>query len=703
MPGPGQFTPTGPVGPLGADPRGWSDVGLAAQDVPPQTGVRRAVEALPVPGAMGNWDASDTSTIDNTAGEVTAWRDETAGLTAIGSAGQRPTTGTRTQHGLNVLDFMPDGVTATRLEFDWLDQPQPLTLFLVVKSDLTDGTNRQPIGNVSTDDVVFTNANQWRMYAGTEVGGPTLDTNPHVVCAVFDGAASVLSVDGAETTGLNPGANPSTTLMLGAGSGYSSPWDGWIGQVVWFPRALGAADRSLMVSFLLARWMPPTVVPVGQAVESDTGQLVRAQHVGTLGQPAGSNTAQAIRPQHARTLGQPAETDTATVTGHYRRAAVGQATGTSTAQPIRAQHVRIVGQAVETDTATVTAHYRRAPVGQAVATNTAQPITAAHARTLGQPSEADTATVTGHYRRAAVGQGAELDTAQLVTAAHRAPAGQAAEADSAQAVRAQHRLIVGQAVEADTAQPVTRASNAQTITVGQAAESDTANQLRPQHSRNVAIAAELDQALVAGAAHRTTVGQASSSSTAQPIRPAHARTTGQATETDTAATTGHYRRVPVGIAVEGDTAGPITTLGRHAVGQAAEADQALAVRAVKRAVLGLAVDTATALTVRPAHSRVLGVAATVSTVPGPLHGVKLRAVGVAVEGDTAGQIVRYVTPQGGHAVILNPDGEGGPGRARGGSAVAGRAQGASAGTGQAQGASTGAGRAQGEATTVGGS
>ena len=61
---------------------------------------------LDLPNLVGWWDASDEATISDTGGLVDQWDDKsTAGNDATGTTTTRPTTGTTTVNGLNIIDF----------------------------------------------------------------------------------------------------------------------------------------------------------------------------------------------------------------------------------------------------------------------------------------------------------------------------------------------------------------------------------------------------------------------------------------------------------------------------------------------------------------------------------------------------------------------------------------------------------------------
>lgn len=65
---------------------------------------------LSLPGLIGWWDASDLSTITASSGAVSEWRDKSGnGIHWEVNGVHSPTTGARTQNGLNGLDFYHGG------------------------------------------------------------------------------------------------------------------------------------------------------------------------------------------------------------------------------------------------------------------------------------------------------------------------------------------------------------------------------------------------------------------------------------------------------------------------------------------------------------------------------------------------------------------------------------------------------------------
>ncbi len=215
----------------------------------------------PVAGYTAWYDPSDLATItDAGAGAVSGLADKSANayhLTQT-TAGNRPTTGTRTQNSLNVIDF--DGTNDRLLPPVAFALNQPLTIFVVALSDDgADATAQVFIdGTTNTVRVGKHTTNQWIMNAGSDRAGGTADTSAHVHGAEFNGASSVRYVDGASVASGAAGAtNYTAGIRLGCSQSGSQFWDGWIGEVLVYPSALSTGDRNSVEAYLKAKWNTP--------------------------------------------------------------------------------------------------------------------------------------------------------------------------------------------------------------------------------------------------------------------------------------------------------------------------------------------------------------------------------------------------------------------------------------------------------------
>lgn len=137
---------------------------------------------------------------------------------------------------------------------------QPTTIALAsrlssqkVNSNYTDGHTgpvRQIIGSNAGDT-------QFTLYAGTTVlSGGTLDLLSHAIFGIFNGASSSLIVDGTTTITGNPGTNGITTQTIGGGDGGGGivAVNGWIGEYIVFPSALGSTDQATIRASWQTQW-----------------------------------------------------------------------------------------------------------------------------------------------------------------------------------------------------------------------------------------------------------------------------------------------------------------------------------------------------------------------------------------------------------------------------------------------------------------
>lgn len=96
--------------------------------------------------------------------------------------------------------------------------------------------------------------NAWTLSAGLTFKVPTpatADDQWHVFVIVVDGANSIVSIDGVESTG-NSGANPGTTLRLGMLDANYVPAE--IKRFAVIPYAAGAGERERLRSSLASRY-----------------------------------------------------------------------------------------------------------------------------------------------------------------------------------------------------------------------------------------------------------------------------------------------------------------------------------------------------------------------------------------------------------------------------------------------------------------
>ncbi len=229
-----------------------------------------------VAGLTGWWDASNTGTITDTGGYVTLLTDLSGNGKDLDSTyPSGPTTGTRTQNGLNVLDFTPGN--GSYLKHDAWTQTTQCTYFFVCQTDTltTDSSTLraligwQNITNHQGSGIAMNTGSQLCMYAGSMVAGAGISANtPTQYTAVFDSASSHLDKDGVAGGTIDPGDddfNGGGPLQIGdvwdySGGGhgsYSVRWDGWLGEFLIYEGVVGAGDRATIEAYLKAKWGTP--------------------------------------------------------------------------------------------------------------------------------------------------------------------------------------------------------------------------------------------------------------------------------------------------------------------------------------------------------------------------------------------------------------------------------------------------------------
>jgi len=92
-----------------------------------------------------------------------------------------------------------------------------------------------------------------QIYAGTVQAGAVTPVGSHTMAVVFNGASSVLHVDGVNAAIGSPGANGNGQLTL-FGSGQGTYLTGMIGEFLIYNRALTAPEISQLESYLRSKW-----------------------------------------------------------------------------------------------------------------------------------------------------------------------------------------------------------------------------------------------------------------------------------------------------------------------------------------------------------------------------------------------------------------------------------------------------------------
>jgi len=232
-------------------------------------GVRQGKTRHPVfvvGSVVGWWDASDLATITSVGGKVSQLDDKSGGgnHATQGSGSLQPTTGTRTQNGLNVLDFVPSNRLAIPLH-----PTKPHTVLVVGKGDAGQG-NTFDDGFVAArwkngvDHHVSFNQRGFGRYQN---GGNNLQTADATVPRLLSGSEAAGGTPNARAwlngvlIGTNNGATADWNANLRWGIGGPEPFplarhhlNGWVGEVIICDSVLPDVDRQLLETYLMNKW-----------------------------------------------------------------------------------------------------------------------------------------------------------------------------------------------------------------------------------------------------------------------------------------------------------------------------------------------------------------------------------------------------------------------------------------------------------------
>lgn len=209
-------------------------------------------------------DAADTATITDTAGAVSQWNDKSGnGYNATqGTNANKPISGTRTINGLNVLDFQGDDKVVLPSALHPLPQGNN-TVFIVGATDNTaaSGTLLSGTSSGSTRYRIMhlnSSGNQLEVVNGTasNPASYTFNTNAHIYSLFRSNAAIIGAVDGATIVNTLAATSASiNALAVGTQANNTSVgWDGPVGEVVIYNRALSPSESNQVLSYLSAKW-----------------------------------------------------------------------------------------------------------------------------------------------------------------------------------------------------------------------------------------------------------------------------------------------------------------------------------------------------------------------------------------------------------------------------------------------------------------
>jgi hypothetical protein len=217
---------------------------------------RSAFTPLDLPG-LALWLKADAITGLNDGDPVATWVDSSGvgnDLTQ-GTPSLRPLWKAAVRNGLPVVrcDNTDDVLLRSTLVGGDLAQPDFMALAfgLTTVADanaLIDGGQGRQLVDSQIGPA------QWRMFAGASYVGGTPTAAWHTLSCQWNGASSILRIDGVALAAGNAGTNFLRGVRVGLSAGNSEPLDGDLGEVVVCSAIPDAATIANTEAYLKARW-----------------------------------------------------------------------------------------------------------------------------------------------------------------------------------------------------------------------------------------------------------------------------------------------------------------------------------------------------------------------------------------------------------------------------------------------------------------
>jgi hypothetical protein len=228
-----------------------------------RAGVAAAAWTPLTPGPIAYWDFSDTAHLwADTAGTVATTN---AGLIARiddksgngwhatqATAGNRPTRTDASVNSKTVGTFSSAGTT--HLDTAAFTLTQPCTTLVWFSGAAATGYIIDSQANSRGTLIITTTPN---IYAGATLAATSINALQHFVAGLFNGASSIIRLDGTETSGAAGAGTATTGFILGAAGGATTYFDGKICEVAIYPNDVGAANRGFAQTYGQAKWGTP--------------------------------------------------------------------------------------------------------------------------------------------------------------------------------------------------------------------------------------------------------------------------------------------------------------------------------------------------------------------------------------------------------------------------------------------------------------
>lgn len=217
------------------------------------------------------FNKTGTPTANNTA--ISSWQNA-GGLTSHdwnSTGGKRPTYFTPVQNGKGAVRFSPAATSSLTINpISYMQSLGAVTMAILFRSNNVSAGTRI-VSTTNTDGFKWgQNGTQWiGGFAGATftVNGVTADTNWHHIVLTFDGTQTgnanrlKAKLDGVDVTltftgTVGTATNASASTFYGGvdSTGNTNYWDGDVGELMFWTRALSAGEVASVEQYLTTKW-----------------------------------------------------------------------------------------------------------------------------------------------------------------------------------------------------------------------------------------------------------------------------------------------------------------------------------------------------------------------------------------------------------------------------------------------------------------